>query len=189
MSFKEKFLSRARIGFLALPLVLAACESEEERAERMQKVADMVTTSLETCDLQSESITQADYEAKLSDVLDGLSYNSLSYFENQDIVFCLDTRMADIGYYSRRNRPIAIYHPEERVMALNTDRLNYATSLVSRFAGSYDADDLNALDDVQMAVRYKSGSTTKRRWRDGGSEYSAIEDNPELLEPPINSID
>ena len=176
--------NRAAVALLPV-FLLSACESDDEKEKRLALAGEIVETSLALCDLQENRVSLANYEEKLSDVLNGLSYKSLNYFDGQNINICLDHRMEDIGYYSRRNTPVAIYHPEKRVMAVNTGRLRYGTSLVSRFSGQYDSNKLNRLDDVQMGVRYRSGKVTKRRWRDDGSEYQALQDNPELLTPPL----
>lgn len=180
-----------RAGIAVLPLfLLAACESEEEKAARMQQAQDITETSLQRCDLQEEFSQSVSYEDRLLSVLSNVRKGTLNEIENADATICLDHRLSQVeDNYGARQHPRAIFYPEQNLVSLATNGQDVFYG--SNFLKGYNQDSAENTDDLQMGVRYRQYSAatktmrTRYRWKDDAQDYQALQDNPELLTPPL----
>ena len=86
-----------RAGVALLPIfLLTACESDEEKAARIQQAQGIAQTSLDRCDLQEEFSQSVSYEERLLSVLTNVSKSTLDEIETADATICLDHRLAVI---------------------------------------------------------------------------------------------
>ena len=201
MAISYKFSSLARIGLAgALALGLAACESADDAERKPGLVDEIVSTSLERCDLQEEFAQSVTYETRLEEALMGAYSSSLDFVIENDITICLDQRLEDAshdkGFMSRTAH--ALYYPDQNVMTLfdngddemhsgsfETTASDYSGRLIDKFEYKFDADDLSSMNDIHIGYR-RSGKGSKYRWYSGAEDYGVVENNAELLTPPLN---
>ncbi len=177
---------------LALPLVLSACESDEDIARKEGLADELIKSSTVSCDLQSEPPQTEHYTARLKSVLMDTMSKTLDFIIENDITVCLDQRLGSqsLGFFDYKAD--ALFYPETKTLTLS-DNGDYADfhsdNLLSEFKRQYGDGELASINQLQMGYTYSrsrgKGRKTVHNWEDNAESKGAIENNPYLLTPPL----
>jgi len=190
-----------RAGVALLPIfLLTACESAEDAARKPALVDEIVENSLARCDLQAEFSQTADYDARLKEALMKAYSESLDFVIDKDITVCLDRRMEEAndnkGAWGLSAQ--LLYYPDSKVISLydngddyahkgsfETAAVSFSGKLLDRFESYNDNGYLKEVDSMLIGRRHSKGYAMN----DDGEGYAVIENNPELLTPPLAGND
>ena len=186
-------------GVAGIALLFNALSESDADIARKPHLADQVlTTSMQKCDLQSAFNNASSYEQRLQEVLMDTRSKALEFVIDNDITVCLDKRMSKVeeGFFDRDAH--ALYFPKEKVISLydsgkneaqkswyETAAISYSGKLLKEFTAEYDNGDLAEVNKPQFGYRYSTGKATGYTWKDDAADYGVIQKNPELLRPPL----
>lgn len=199
----KKIAAYTVCGVAGLALLFnALSESDADIARKPDLVGQIVSVSMQKCDLQGNFKQSASYQDRLEEVLLDTRSEALDFVANNDITICLDHRMADAdsgffdqsvhGLYFPKGKTLSLYdsgNDDAHAGWLETAAISYSGKLIQEFADEYDAGDLAKIHKPQFGYSYwqstgKSGYQAYK-WKNDAADYNIIQKNPQLLTPPL----
>lgn len=180
-------------SFAAVTLI--GCQSEEERAQQLQKKLDRVEkiadNSLQNCDLQKELPQIVRYEERLKEALMRASFENLGKIMIADLTICLDHRLDD---FPKNELPQAVFYPGKKPVLSLKSSMTGATESSGKEINSFFRkhsphkmkDTLQGGNKYSYTAAFSTGKASGILWYWGDtSRHKAFADNPSLNFAPL----
>lgn len=180
----------------------ALTESGADIERKPDLVNQMVTISIQECDLQQNFNQTAAYKDRLEEVLMDTRSNALDFLLDNGITVCLDHRMSDVeeGFFDTDVH--GLYFPDKKTISIydngddsahkgffETAAISYSGKLLKEFVAEYDDGDLAEVSKPQFGYSYYQstgkGGYQNYKWKNDAADYAVIKKNPKLLTPPL----